>query len=160
MKLKGFAPKALRLGERMPQLYFTDLAVLRCPAIVDGVTHELLMPTAAAAEATGLSDGMPFILDERGGYEVDLNRFFRACPTMGVRSSNSLRAYARDLLVWMRFLCERRGSKPIWQADREDVAAYHARAADQRRFTASPPPHGTALWRHWRSSMFGQSKKS
>src|SRR5260370_16685098 len=45
---------------------------------------------------------------------------------MGVRSSNSLRAYARDLLVWMRFLCERRGSKPIWQADREDVAAYHA----------------------------------
>jgi len=126
----------------MPQLYFTDLAVLRCPAIVDGVTHELLMPTAAAAEATGLSDGMPFILDECGGYDVDLNRFFRACPTMGVRSSNSLRAYARDLLVWMRFLCERGGAsrsgKPIAKMSQPIMP----RAADQRRFTASPPHHG------------------
>src|SRR6266852_5410669 len=124
----------------MSQLYFTDLAALRRPAIVDGVTQELLVETAAAAEATGLSDGMPFILDECGGYDVDLNRFFRACPTMGVRSLNSLRAYARDLLVWMRFLCERRGSKPIWQAYREDVAAYHAarrRSAPVHRICAA-----------------------
>jgi site-specific recombinase XerD len=110
----------------MPQLYLTDLAALRRPAIVDGVTHELPAETIAAAEATGLSDGMPFILDNCGGYDLDLNRFFWACPTMGVRSSNSLRAYARDLLVWMRFLSERRENKPIWQANREDVAVYHA----------------------------------
>jgi Phage integrase, N-terminal SAM-like domain len=124
----------------MPQLYFTDLAALRRPAIIDGITHELLMQAAAAAEATGLSDGMPFILDECGGYDVDLNRFFRSCPTMGVRSSNSLRAYARDLLVWIRFLSERRGGKPIWQADREDVAAYHAarrRSAPVHRISAA-----------------------
>jgi site-specific recombinase XerD len=124
----------------MPQLYFTDLAALRRPAIVDGVTHELLVEAAAVAEAIGLSDGMPFILDECGGYDVHLNRFFRACPTMGVSSSNSLRAYARDLLVWMRFLCERRGNKPIWQADREDVAAYHAarrRSAPVHRISAA-----------------------
>src|SRR4029077_7693354 len=60
--------------------------------------------------------------------------------TMGVRSSNSLRAYARDLLVWMRFLCERRWSKSIWQADREDVAAYHAarrRSAPMHRISAA-----------------------
>jgi hypothetical protein len=124
----------------MPQLYFTDLAVLRRSAIVDGVTHELQAETIAAVEATGLSDGMPFILDDCGGYDLDLNRFFRTCPTMGVRSSNSLKAYARDLLVWMRFLCERRGSKSIWQADREDVAAYHAarrRSAPVHRISAA-----------------------
>jgi hypothetical protein len=124
----------------MPQLYFTDLAALRRPAIVDGVTHELPAETIAAVEATGLSDGMPFILDNCGGYDLDLNRFFRACPTMGVRSSNSLRAYARDLLVWMRFLSERRENKPIWQANREDVAAYHAarrRSAPVHRISAA-----------------------
>ena len=144
----------------MPQLYFTDLAMLRRSAIVDGVTHELQAETIAAVEATGLSDGMPFILDDCGGYDVDLNRFFRTCPTMGVRSSNSLRAYARDLLVWMRFLCERRGSKRSGKPIAKMSRPIMPRAADQRRFTASPPHHGTALWRHWRSSMFGQSKKS
>jgi Phage integrase, N-terminal SAM-like domain len=124
----------------MSQLYFTDLAALRRPAIVDGVTQELLVQAAAATEATGLSDGMPFILDECGGYDVDLNRIFRSCPTMGVRSSNSLRAYARDLLAWIRFLSERRGSKPIWQADREDVAAYRGarrRSAPVHRISAA-----------------------
>jgi site-specific recombinase XerD len=124
----------------MPQLYFTDLAVLRRSAIVDGVTHELLAETIAAVEATGLSDGMPFILDDCGGYDLDLNRFFRACPTMGLRSPNSLRTYARDLVVWMRFLSERRENKPIWQADREDVAVYHAarrRSAPVHRISAA-----------------------
>src|SRR5947208_2510079 len=53
---------------------------------------------------------------------------------------NEGRAYARDLLVWIRFLSERRGSKPIWQADREDVAAYHAarrRSAPVHRISAA-----------------------
>lgn len=53
---------------------------------------------------------------------------------MGVRSPNSLRAYGRDLVVWMRFLSERRQGKRIWQADREDIAAYHA-----ARRRSSPP---------------------
>lgn len=61
---------------------------------------------------------------------------------MGVRSTNSLRAYARDLIVWMRFLLERRGGKGVWRADREDVAAFHAA---RRR---SEPPHriSAASW--------------
>jgi hypothetical protein len=83
----------------------------------------------------GLVDGMPFILGDDGSYDHDLNRFFRACPTMGVRSLNSLRSYARDILVWLRFLAERRGGKSVWAADREDVAAYH----EARRL--SVPPH-------------------
>ena len=87
------------------------------------------------AEAVGLVDGMPFILGDDGSYDQNLNRFFRACPTMGVRSLNSLRAYARDIVVWLRFLAERRGGKPVWAADRDDIAAFH----EARRL--SPPPH-------------------
>lgn len=124
----------------MAQLYFTDLAALRCSAIIDGVTAELPPQTIAAVEATGVTDGMPFILDDHGGYDLDLNRFFRACPTMGLRSVNSLRAYARDLVVWMRFLSERRDKKSIWLADREDVAVYHAarrRSAPVHRISAA-----------------------
>ncbi|MDA9391611.1 integrase [Bradyrhizobium sp. CCBAU 45394] len=124
----------------MPELYFADLAALHRPAIVDGVTHELPAETIAAVQATGVNDGMPFILDDCGGYDHDLNRFFRACPTMGLRSVNSLRAYARDLVVWMRFLSERRGKKSIWLADREDVAVYHAarrRSAPSHRISAA-----------------------
>ena len=80
-------------------------------------------------------DGMPFILGRGGTYDHDLNRFFRACPTMGVGSFNSLRAYARDILVWIRFLAERREGKSVWSADRDDIAAFH----EARRL--SPPPY-------------------
>ncbi|WGR70332.1 MULTISPECIES: site-specific integrase [unclassified Bradyrhizobium] len=119
----------------MPQLYFTDLGALRRPAIVDGVTHELSEEVIAGAESSGLVDGMPFILGHDGSYDHDLNRFFRACPTMGVRSLNSLRAYARDIVVWLRFLAERRDGKSVWSVDRDDIAAFH----EARRL--SPPPH-------------------
>jgi site-specific recombinase XerD len=107
------------------------------------VTHglpALCAAAIAAAERAGVSDRMPFILDDDGSYDPDLNRFFRACPTMGVRSPNSLRAYGRDLVVWMRFLRERRDGKPVWRADREDVAAYHAarrRSAPMHRISAA-----------------------
>ena len=119
----------------MPQLYFTDLRALCRPAIVDGVSHDLPAEIIVTAEAVGLVDGMPFILGDDGSYDHNLNRFFRACPTMGVRSLNSLRAYARDIVVWLRFLAERRGGKPVWAADRDDIAAFH----EARRL--SPPPH-------------------
>jgi len=39
---------------------------------------------------------------------------------------HSVKAYVRDILTWLRFLKERRGGKTVWQANREDVAAYHA----------------------------------
>src|SRR5271166_6816420 len=78
---------------------------------------------------------MPFILGRDDSYDHDLNRFFRACPTMGVRSMNSLKAYGRDILVWMRFLADRRDGKSLWRADRDDIAAFH----EARRLSA--PPH-------------------
>lgn len=126
----------------MPQLYFTDLGALRRPAIVDGVTYELSEEVIEAAQRFGLVDGMPFILGHDGSYDHDLNRFFRACPTMGVRSLNSLRAYARDIIVWLRFLSEQRSGKSIWSADREDIAAFH----QARRLSAPPHRISAASW--------------
>lgn len=103
--------------------------------MIDGVVHALSTAEIEAAESSGLVDGIPFILGADGRYDHHLNRFFRACPTIGVRSMNSLRAYARDILVWLRFLAERRDGKSLWLADRDDIAAFH----EARRL--SPPPH-------------------
>lgn len=126
----------------MPQLYFTDLGALRRAVIVDGITHELSDEAIEATESFGLVDGMPFILGQDGSYDHDLNRFFRACPTMGVRSLNSLRSYARDIVVWLRFLAERRGGKSVWAADREDIAAFHK----ARRLSSPPHRISAASW--------------
>ena len=89
------------------------------------MVHALSAVEIEGAESLGLVDGMPFILRDDGSYDHELNRFFRACPTMGVRSMNSLRAYGRDIAVWLRFLSERRDGKSAWQADRGDIAAFH-----------------------------------
>ena len=97
----------------MTQLDCTDGSTLRAPVSVEGVAVDL----TGVAGRFGLMDGMPFLLDRDGSYLHDVNRFFRACPTMGVRSRHSLRAYAHDIFVWIRFLEERRGGKQLWRAD-------------------------------------------
>lgn len=122
----------------MVQLFITDTRALARPVVIDGVAQSL-PKDAIDASRLGLVEGTPFILGDGGGYDANLNRFFRACATMGVRSTNSLLAYARDLATWIRFLDERRG-KSIWQADREDIAAYHAarrRSAPTHRISAA-----------------------
>ncbi len=119
----------------MPELYFTDLAALALPVTVDDVEVRLSKSEITSAQDLGLVDGMPFILGSDGTYDHDLNRFFRSCPTIGVLSPNSWRAYAHDILIWMRFLSERRGGKSVWAADRNDIAAFHK----ARRL--SEPPH-------------------
>jgi site-specific recombinase XerD len=119
------------------QLFITDTRVLMRDLVTDSAACTL---PSDVVTRTGLIDGVPFILDDDGRYDSDLNRFFRACPTMGVRSPNSLKAYAFDILVWMRFLNEQRNHKSIWQADREDLAAYHAarrRSTPMHRISAS-----------------------
>lgn len=126
----------------MPQLFFTDLSALRQSVTVDGVVHELSAEEITVAENLGLTDGMPFILGDDGSYDHELNRFFRACPAMGVRSPNSLRAYGRDILIWMRFLAERRNNKPLWAADRHDVTAFYA----ARRLALPPARISAASW--------------
>lgn len=126
----------------MPQLFFTDLSTLRRSVTVDGSVYTLSTDEIAASENIGLVDGMPFILGDDGSYDHDLNRFFRACPTLGVRSPNSLRAYGLDILIWMRFLAERCGNKSLWAADRHDVAAFHA----ARRLALPPARISAASW--------------
>lgn len=130
----------------MQQLFFTELSELRSPVMVDGIAVGLSGHVVDAAQHVGLVDGMPFFLDHDGKYDGDLNRFFRACPTMGVRSRESLRAYAHDILTWMRFLNERRGGKRLWQADSDDVIAFHhARRLSQPPFCISASTWNRAL---------------
>ena len=77
----------------MTQLYFTDGSALRVPVSVEGVAIDL----TGVVGRIGLMDGMTFFLNRDGSYFHVVNRFFRACPTMGVRSRHILRAYAHDL---------------------------------------------------------------
>lgn len=127
------------------QLYFTDLGALSRPLPLDDpATNPAPGAPGAldAAERAGLIDGMPFILMDDGSYDLDLNRFFRACPAMGARSPNTWRSYARDILVWARFLAERRSGKTVWKADRHDVLAFHR----ARRLSAAPYRISAASW--------------
>ncbi|MER8472806.1 site-specific integrase [Mesorhizobium sp. M1328] len=107
------------------QLYFTDLGAVSRPLSINDLTLGIAPGVHDVVERAGLIDGMPFILADDGSYDRDLNRFFRACPGMGARSPNTWRSYARDILVWARFLGERRGGKTVWRADRHDMLAFH-----------------------------------
>lgn len=126
----------------MTQLYFTDGSALRAPVSVEGVPVDLSVSLTEAAGRIGLMDGMPFFLDRDGSYLHEENRFFRACPTMGVRSRHSLRAYAHDIFVWIRFLEERRGGKQLWRADYNDVIAFH----HARRLSDAPFRISASSW--------------
>ncbi len=66
----------------------------------------------------------PSIRRDGATYDTNLDRFLADLPLNGVRAQHSLRSYAYDLLVWVRFLDEGRG-KTVWQATRDDVDAYH-----------------------------------
>lgn len=107
------------------QLYFTDLGALSRPLSIDDLVVNPMPSALGSAERAGLIDGMPFVLMDDGSYDLHLNRFFRACPEMGARSPNTWRSYAQDILVWARFLSERRGGKTVWQANLHDVLAFH-----------------------------------
>lgn len=85
---------------------------------------------AKPAEREAVSSGwtrqvhVPSIQRDGATYDVNLDRFLADLPLNGVRSQHSLRSYAYDLLVWVRFLDEAR-AKTVWQATRDDVDAYH-----------------------------------
>jgi site-specific recombinase XerD len=126
----------------MPQLHSTDVSVVGLPVLPGGIAGEFSPADIDPRDRPELVDGTPFILGDDGSYDLRLNRFFRECPTIGVRSANSVRAYARDLLTWIRFLAERRDGKSIWEANRQDVIAYHR----TRRLTAGPGQIAGASW--------------
>lgn len=91
--------------------------------------RDLLVGEAARAllsvlDTEAVPDGMPFVLDSDGSYCWELNRFIRELPGLSVRSRESWRAYALDVVTWARFLELRRG-KGLWDARKEDVVAFH-----------------------------------
>lgn len=92
------------------------------------------------AATLGFARRRPFLLDDDGGYDHRLNAFFRACPTLGVRSAASQRAYAYDLLAFARFLVA--SGKTVWEADRHDIDRYfHHRCGEE-----APEPLSLPSW--------------
>lgn len=89
----------------------------------EGFARVSIITVCERREAEGLDAHVPLILWGDALYDPDLDRFFLDLPLAGVRSRHSLRAYAYDVAVWLRFLdaC----GKTVWQAVRDDVNAYH-----------------------------------
>jgi site-specific recombinase XerD len=106
---------------------------------------------AAVAARAGLREGQPFVLGEDGSYDVALNRFFRELDSWGVRAPNSIAAYARDVMVFCRFLYESRGAKSIWVADGEDLRAY-------KQARLRTPGDGQVSVATWRRSIAALNK--
>jgi site-specific recombinase XerD len=105
-------------GSTLVALHVTDSTRFPTVPELDGK-----VATAVAARA-GLRDGRPFVLGADGSYDVALNRFFGELDSWGVRASNSIAAYARDVMLFCRFLHDSRGGKSIWACDGEDLRAY------------------------------------
>jgi site-specific recombinase XerD len=98
---------------------------------------------AAVLSRAGVAGGLAFLLGADGSYDLQLNRFFRELDGWGVRAANSILAYARDIMVFCRFLAESRGGKPIWECDTADL-----RACKRVRLHTPGPAHvSVSTWR-------------
>lgn len=117
---------------------FVQLHLTR-PELLQG---QLDPAAAGALDRAGVVGGQPFILGADGSYDLELNRFFRELPSWGVRADNSIAAYARDVMLFCRFLHEARGGKSIWQCDGADLRAYKR----SRLGAEGPARVSTATW--------------
>lgn len=108
----------LGAGDPMVELFFTEGTRATC-RLLGADSSEVL-------HQAGARDGSPFVLGPDGGYDVELNRFFRELGSWGVRAANSVVAYARDVMLFCRFLHASRGGKTIWECDGADLRAYKA----------------------------------
>jgi site-specific recombinase XerD len=101
------------------------------------------LDAVAVLRRAGARDGQPFMLGADGSYDVHLNRFFRELDSWGVRSRNGIAAYSRDVMLFCRFLHERRGGKAIWDCDSADLGAYKT----ARLRTDGPQRVSASTWR-------------
>jgi site-specific recombinase XerD len=101
----------------------------------------VLTRTNGQGEST--RDVVPTILKDDGIYDCHLDRFLLDLPANGLLSRHSLRSYAYDIVVWIRFL-EQARRKSVWDADRSDVIAFHKA---RRNGTAANRVAG-ASWNH------------
>ncbi len=90
-------------------------------------------------DAEDIPEGLPFLLDPDGRYDVDLNRYFQRAQIQA-GPENTQRAIAYDLRNWLSFLWCNRGGKSWRDAAAEDRAAYQYW---RRRDTAGPHVEGS-----------------
>ena len=76
-------------------------------------------------------------------YDRRLNRFFRELDGWGVRAANSVVAYARDIMLFCRFLAQSRGGKSIWECDTAELRAYKR----ARLHVPGPAQVSVSTWR-------------
>jgi site-specific recombinase XerD len=70
-----------------------------------------------------VKDGMPFILGSDGSYDCSVNAYLAELTAH--LTPGTVRAYAFDLLMWLRFLAEHRGLESPWDATPADVGAFY-----------------------------------
>ncbi|MGB0091114.1 MAG: tyrosine-type recombinase/integrase, partial [Solirubrobacteraceae bacterium] len=70
-----------------------------------------------------VKDGTPFILRSDGSYDRSVNAYLSELTAH--LAPGTVRAYAFDLLVWLRFLAEHRGFESPWDATPADVGAFY-----------------------------------
>lgn len=124
--------------------------------VADGGAGRALVPRAAERFAClGIPDRTPCV-DPQSGDEQLLNRFFADLWVLGGLAENTVRAYARDVVVWARFLRDAR-DKSWLEADRSDLLAFHK----LRRHTGVPGRAGatrTISGRSWDRSVCALAK--
>ena len=98
---------------------------------------------AGVLSRAGVAGGLPFLLGADGSYDRRLNRFFRELDGWGVRAANSVVAYARDIMLFCRFLAQSRGGKSIWECDTADLRAYKR----ARLHVPGPAQVSVSTWR-------------
>jgi hypothetical protein len=103
---------------------------------------------AEMLSGAGVADGFPFVVDNGGVYDSDLNRILRLLPSYGVRSYRSIRPYADIYVGFGRFLEERRGGKRIWDVTREDF-----QALPQVRRVELATCQSKATWNLWVAAL-------
>jgi site-specific recombinase XerD len=106
---------------------------------------------ASVFARAGVRERQPFVLGADGCYDVALNRFFRELDGWGVRAANSIAAYARDVMLFCRFLHECRGGKSIWACDGADLRAY-------KQVRLRTPGDGQVSVSTWRRSVAALDK--
>jgi site-specific recombinase XerD len=112
-------------------LFYTDVSKLQdpieidgVPLMVDGEPHRLPDKLIEQLKKTiGLFDGLPFFLDENGLYDYELSGFFCFVSTDGARSIESLRTYAEQLNLLLRWLFAQ--GKTWRETKRADLRAYY-----------------------------------
>ncbi|MGY4741420.1 site-specific integrase [Streptomyces sp. ATMOS53] len=76
-------------------------------------------------------EGQPYLISPTGHYDIVLNSFFST--ELASAPTDTLRAYASDLKLWLTFLWVSRGHKDWRDADSDDRAAYKQwRTVDRR----------------------------